>query len=61
MRENCILSNVNLVLIFQKNDVKGFTKLNDSNYIIGNSCVVCNTKTLYKIADNIYAIPISAI
>lgn len=46
---------------FSKNDVKGFTKLNDSNYIIGNSCVVCNTKTLYKIAEYIYAIPISAI
>ncbi len=46
---------------FNKSDVKGFSKLKDSNYEIGNSFVICNTQTIYKIDEMVYAIPISSI
>lgn len=46
---------------FNKSDVKGFSQLKDSNYEIGNSFVICNTQTMYKIDEKIYAIPISSI
>lgn len=46
---------------FDKSDVKAFSKLNDSNYKIGNSCIICNTTTIYKIDEGVYAFPISGI
>ena len=46
---------------FNKNDIKAFKQLNDTDYKIGLSCILCNTDAIYTIDDNIYAIPITAI
>ncbi len=46
---------------FNKNDIKAFKQLNDTDYKIGLSCIICNTDAIYTIDDNIYAIPITAI
>ena len=46
---------------FNENDIKAFKQLNDTNYKIGLSCIICNTDAIYTIDDNVYAIPITAI
>ena len=46
---------------FNETSVKGFKQINDTKYDIGTACVLCNTEAIYKIKDNIYAIPISSI
>ena len=46
---------------FSQRDVKGFDQLSKSNYEIGCSFIICNTPTVYKIKDNVYAIPITSI
>lgn len=46
---------------FNKADVKGFSKLKDTNYTIGSSYIICNTKSIYKIDDNVYVIPMTSI
>ena len=44
---------------FSKVDVKGFKQLANSNYEIGLSFIICNTTSIYKIDDNVYAIPLT--
>jgi len=63
-----ILENATLHLIecksgikFTKSDIKAFKQLNSSSYQVGTSFVICNTSSVYKIDENVYAIPISAI
>ncbi len=46
---------------FDKSDVKGFNQLSKTNYEIGYSYLICNTPSIYKIKDNVYAIPITSI
>ena len=46
---------------FNRNNVKSFKQLNDTNYIIGLSCIICNTDVIYTIDDNVYALPITSI
>lgn len=46
---------------FSKEDIKGFRQLKESNYEIGLSFIVCNTTSIYKIDENVYAIPLTAI
>ena len=63
-----ILENAALHLIecksgikFTKSDIKSFKQLNSSSYQVGTSFVICNTSSVYKIDENVYAIPISSI
>ena len=63
-----ILENATLHLIecksgikFTKSDIKAFKQLNSSSYQVGTSFVICNTSSVYKIDENVYAIPISSI
>lgn len=46
---------------YSKEDVKAFKQLKESNYQIGDSFIICNTPTIYKIDDNVYALPITSI
>lgn len=46
---------------FSKEDRKGFLQLKGPNYEIGLSFIVCNTTSIYKIDENVYAIPLTAI
>ncbi len=46
---------------FNKNDVKSFACLSESNYLIEQNAIICNTDVPYKIDDDCYALPISAI
>ncbi len=46
---------------FSKNDVKAFKQLSKTNYEIGDSCIICNTSTIYKIDDKTYVLPITSI
>ena len=46
---------------FNKNDIKSFSKLKDSNYQLGYSYLICNTETIYKLDDKVFCIPISSI
>ena len=46
---------------YSKNDVKAFNQLKNSNYGIGESCIICNTPSIYKIDENIYVLPITVI
>ncbi len=46
---------------FDKKDAKAFKQLATSSYQIGYSFIVCNTPSLYKIDDLVYAVPISSI
>ncbi len=46
---------------FFKEDRKGFRQLKGSNYEIGLSFIVCNTTSIYKIDENVYAILLTAI
>lgn len=46
---------------FSKEDRKGFRQLKGSNYEIGLFFIVCNTTSIYKIDENVYAIPLTAI
>ena len=63
-----ILENATLHLIecksgikFTKSDIKAFKQLHSSSYQVGTSFVICNTSSVYKIDENVYAIPISSI
>lgn len=63
-----ILENATLHLIecksgikFTKSDIKAFKQLRSSSYQVGTSFVICNTSSVYKIDENVYAIPLSAI
>lgn len=46
---------------YSKKDVKAFKQLENSEYIKGSSCIVCNTETIYSIDEDVYVLPISAI
>ncbi len=46
---------------FSNKDVKAFKQLAKTNYEIGNSCIICNTSTIYKIDDKTYVLPITSI
>lgn len=46
---------------FSKQDVKAFKQLSKTNYEIGNSCIICNTSTIYKIDNKTYVLPITSI
>lgn len=46
---------------FSKEDRNVFRQLKGSNYEIGLSFIVCNTTSIYKIDENVYAIPLTAI
>lgn len=46
---------------FSKSDAKAFLKMKKSNYPLGLNCIICNTPKIYKIDDNIYALPLTSI
>ncbi len=46
---------------FTQNDIKGFNQLSKTNYEIGYSFIICNTPSIYKIKDKVYAVPITSI
>ena len=46
---------------FSLKDVKSFNQLLKTNYKIGYSFIICNTPSIYKIKDDVYAIPITSI
>ena len=46
---------------YSKKDVKAFNCLKDSNYKIGQSCIICSTNSVYAIDKDIYALPITSI
>lgn len=48
-------------VIYDSSSIKSFGKLANSKYQIGPSCVICNTDKIYKIKDNVYALPITSI
>ncbi len=45
---------------YNKSHVKSFKTIK-SNYEIATSYIICNTDSIYKIEENVYAIPISSI
>ena len=46
---------------FGLKDVKGFSQLAKSNYEIGLSYLICNTTSMYRIKEGVYAMPITSI
>ena len=46
---------------FSKSDVRAFNKFAKSKYAIGESAVICLTESVYKIDENVYALPIATI
>ena len=46
---------------FSKSDVRAFNKFKKSKYAIGESAVICLTESVYKIDENVYALPITTI
>lgn len=46
---------------FSKNDIKAFKQFEQSKYAIGESAVICLTESIYKIDENVYALPITSI
>ena len=46
---------------FDRTDVKAFSQMRTSSYEIGESCIICNTDTVYSISDNVFVIPITSI
>ena len=46
---------------FSKSDVRAFKKFEKSKYAIGASAIICLTESVYKIDENVYALPITTI
>ena len=46
---------------FSKSDVRAFKKIEKSKYAIGASAIICLTESVYKIDENVYALPITTI
>ncbi len=46
---------------FNLSDVKAFKCLNNTKYIIGTSCIICNSDTVYLLDENIFVLPLSGI
>lgn len=46
---------------FSKSDVRAFKQFGQSKYAIGESAVICLTESVYKIDENVYALPITII
>lgn len=42
-------------------DVKGFMKLKDTKYKLEKKAIICTTKEVYSLGDNVYVLPISVI
>ena len=56
-----ILVEVKSGMNFNNNSIKGFKALENTKYTIDTSCVICLNDSVYKINDNVYALPISVI
>ena len=56
-----ILVEVKSGMNFNNNSIKGFKALENTKYTIDTSCVICLNESVYKINDNVYALPISVI
>lgn len=48
-------------ITYNMSAVKGFKQVENTNYILGESAIICNTDTLYPLEDNIFVLPISGI
>ena len=46
---------------FNESHIKGFKQLENSQYTIGDSCVICNTETCYAIKKDVYVYPVTSI
>ncbi len=46
---------------FNKSYIKGFKCLENTNYILGTSGIICNTNTIYPLDKDIYAFPLAGI
>ncbi|MDE5540055.1 MAG: DUF4143 domain-containing protein, partial [Bacilli bacterium] len=56
-----ILIEIKSGMNFNNSSIKGFKALDDSKYRISTSCIICLNDAVYKINDNVYALPISVI
>lgn len=56
-----ILVEVKSGMNFNNKNIKGFKALENTKYTIDTSCVICLNDSVYKINDNVYALPISVI
>lgn len=48
-------------MTYDRSDVKAFSRLKDSDYQIGPSCIICPTEKPYPIKDGVYVLPITSI
>lgn len=48
-------------ITYKANDTKAFKVLEQSNYIIDNTCIICNTPSIYLVDKKTLALPISSI
>jgi predicted AAA+ superfamily ATPase len=48
-------------MTFGPSDVKAFRRLENSDYKIGESCIICMTEKPYPVKEGVYALPITAI
>ncbi|MDR1690995.1 MAG: hypothetical protein LBR42_04025 [Candidatus Methanoplasma sp.] len=48
-------------MTYGPSDVKAFNRLENSDYAVGPSCIICPTEKPYPIKDGVYALPITAI
>ncbi|MDO5853541.1 MAG: ATP-binding protein [Thermoplasmata archaeon] len=46
---------------YDSGDVKAFSRLDNSEYVRGPSCIVCLTETPYPISEGVWALPLSSI
>jgi predicted AAA+ superfamily ATPase len=46
---------------FGKGDVKAFGKMKSMSYEVAESCIICNTGTVYPISDSVFVLPITSI
>ncbi len=48
-------------ITYGSSDIKAFARLENSDYEIGPSCLICLTEKAYPIRDGVYALPITSI
>lgn len=48
-------------VMYDKSTVKAFDKISNGRFELGQSCILCTSKTGYKIKDEVYVLPISSI
>lgn len=46
---------------YDSKDIKGFSKIEGTNYDFGGSCILCLCDEPYRIAPNVFAYPIRVI